>query len=45
MKHGKKYNESAKLVERATLYDPADALALAICHGHASDSLMIKTKF
>ena len=30
MKHGKKYNESAKLVERATLYDPADALALAV---------------
>ena len=24
--------------------DAADALALAICHGHASDSLMIKTK-
>ena len=30
MKHGKKYNESAKLVERATLYDPADALELAV---------------
>ena len=25
--------------------DAADALALAVCHGHASDSLMIKTKF
>jgi len=24
--------------------DAADALALAICHGHASDSLMIKSK-
>ncbi len=24
--------------------DAADALALAICHGHASDSLMIKNK-
>ncbi|MBQ6268344.1 MAG: 50S ribosomal protein L1 [Clostridia bacterium] len=30
MKHGKKYNESAKLVDRATLYDPADALALTV---------------
>ena len=30
MKHGKKYNESAKLVERATLYDPKDALDLAV---------------
>ena len=28
MKHGKKYNEAAKLVDRATLYDPADAIAL-----------------
>ncbi|MBR2732326.1 MAG: 50S ribosomal protein L1 [Clostridia bacterium] len=30
MKHGKKYNESAKLIDRATLYDPADALALTV---------------
>ena len=30
MKHGKKYNESAKLVERSNLYDPADALALTV---------------
>lgn len=30
MKHGKKYNESAKLVERATLYDPKNALELAV---------------
>ena len=30
MKHGKKYLESAKLVDRATLYDPADALDLAV---------------
>jgi len=30
MKHGKKYIESAKLVDRGTLYDPTDALALAI---------------
>ena len=30
MKHGKKYNESAKLVERATLYDTNDALELAV---------------
>ncbi len=28
MKHGKKYNEIAKLVDRATLYEPADAIAL-----------------
>ena len=28
MKHGKKYAEAAKLVDRATLYDPADAIAL-----------------
>ncbi|MBQ7840856.1 MAG: 50S ribosomal protein L1 [Lachnospiraceae bacterium] len=28
MKHGKKYNEIAKLVDRATQYDPADAVAL-----------------
>ena len=30
MKHGKKYLESAKLVDRATLYDPAEALELAV---------------
>ena len=30
MKHGKKYNESAKLVERATLYDTDAALELAV---------------
>ena len=35
MKHGKKYNESAKLVERNNLYDPADALALAVKTGNA----------
>ncbi len=28
MKHGKKYEEAAKQVDRATLYDPADAVAL-----------------
>ena len=28
MKHGKKYMEAAKLVERGTFYDPADAVAL-----------------
>lgn len=28
MKHGKKYNEAAKQVDRATLYEPADAIAL-----------------
>ena len=30
MKHGKKYNESAKLVDRASLYDPDGALELAV---------------
>ena len=29
MKHGKKYNEAAKLVDRAVLYEPAEAIALA----------------
>ncbi|MBQ6888628.1 MAG: 50S ribosomal protein L1 [Lachnospiraceae bacterium] len=29
MKHGKKYNEAAKLIDRATLYEPAEAIALA----------------
>lgn len=29
MKKGKKYNESAKLIDRATVYEPTDALALA----------------
>ena len=28
MKHGKKYVEAAKAVDRATLYDPADAITL-----------------
>ena len=28
MKHGKKYSEAAKLVDRATLYEAADAVAL-----------------
>ena len=28
MKHGKKYIEAAKEIERGTLYDPADAIAL-----------------
>ncbi len=35
MKHGKKYTESAKLVDRNTLFDPADALELAIKTGTA----------
>ena len=30
MKHGKKYNESAKLVDKASLYDTDDALDLAV---------------
>ena len=28
MKHGKKYTEAAKLVDRATLYEPAEAISL-----------------
>ena len=28
MKHGKKYSEAAKQVDRSVLYDPADAVAL-----------------
>ena len=28
MKHGKKYSDAAKLVDRATQYDPTDAIAL-----------------
>ena len=28
MKHGKKYNEAAKLVDRMTFYEPADAISL-----------------
>ncbi len=28
MKHGKKYTEAAKLVDRTTMYDPAEAIAL-----------------
>lgn len=28
MKHGKKYSEAAKQIDRATLYEPADAIAL-----------------
>ena len=30
MKHGKKYNESAKLIDRAKLYDSEEALAIAV---------------
>ena len=30
MKHGKKYNESAKLIDKAALYEPAEALELAV---------------
>lgn len=29
MKHGKKYNEAAKLVDRSVFYEPEDAIALA----------------
>ena len=30
MKHGKKYNESAKLIDRAKVYDSMEALGLTI---------------
>ena len=30
MKHGKKYNESAKLIDKVALYEPAEALELAV---------------
>ena len=30
MKHGKKYVDAAKLVDRTKLYDPAEALDLAV---------------
>ena len=30
MKHGKKYIESSKLVDRSVLYDPSDAVAMAV---------------
>ena len=30
MKHGKKYVESAKLVDKTKLYDPAEALEVAV---------------
>ena len=29
MKHGKKYSEAAKLVDRANYYEPAEAISLA----------------
>ena len=29
MKHGKKYTEAAKQVDRSVAYEPADAIALA----------------
>ncbi len=35
MKHGKKYNENSKLVDRAKLYDPLEALESAIKTGTA----------
>ncbi|MDU7338683.1 MULTISPECIES: 50S ribosomal protein L1 [Clostridium] len=35
MKHGKKYVDGAKLVERAKLYDPQDALELCVKTGTA----------
>ena len=28
MKHGKKYAEAAKLIDRTKLYEPAEAIAL-----------------
>lgn len=35
MKHGKKYNESTKLIERNNLYDPSEALDLVVKTGTA----------
>ncbi|MBQ3816670.1 MAG: 50S ribosomal protein L1 [Clostridia bacterium] len=35
MKHGKKYNESAKLIETGKLYDAAEAVAVAVKTGTA----------
>lgn len=29
MKHGKKYSEAAKLVDRATAYEPTDAICIS----------------
>ena len=36
MKHGKKYLESVKLIERNKLYDPDEAVKLALQLNHAS---------
>ena len=35
MKHGKKYVDSAKLIDRATQYDVAEALDIAVKTGKA----------
>ena len=35
MKHGKKYNESAKLIEAGKFYDAAEALEIAVKTGTA----------
>lgn len=35
MKHGKKYNDSTKLIERNNLYDPSEALDLVVKTGTA----------
>ena len=35
MKHGKKYTDSAKLLDRATLYEPNEALELCTKTGKA----------
>ena len=47
MKHGKKYLEAAKAVDRATLYDPADAIALvkkaAVAKGDETSEADIRT--
>lgn len=36
MKHGKKYNESAKLIDRAKVYDSMEALGLTISTAKAN---------
>ena len=39
MKHGKKYNESAKLIDKAALYDTAEAMELVVKTAPAQDLL------
>ena len=43
MKHGKKYNDSAKLIETGKFYDVDEAVAIAVKTGTAK--LMKRLKF